>query len=222
MQFVYDENASQNFLTIENENYKYLFKVRRHKMGEIINFRNLIDKNIYEYKVIDVNKREARLEFQKSYEKEIIPNKYLEIAWCVIEPKIIEKTLPHLNEIGVSKISFIYCERSQKNFKINFDRLKSILINSNIQCGRSNFIEFETFKSLDEFISSRDDFFILDFCDKKISSDLNIKTILIGSEGGFSKIERDKLKNFSSVGFDSNLILRSETAVTAVASKILI
>ncbi len=222
MQFIFDEKAGEKFLIVENETYKYLFKVRRHKLNENINFRNLIDKNIYKYKIVDINKKEAKLELKESSENEVISNRHLEIAWCMIEPKIIEKNLPYLNEIGVSKISFIYCERSQKNFKLNFERLKNILINSNIQCGRTNLMEFEVFNSLKEFISKRDNLFILDFCDNKIEKNMDIKTILIGSEGGFSENEREKLNKFNKVGFDTNLILRSETAVVSIASKILI
>ncbi len=223
MQFTYNENSKQDTLNIESESYKYLFKVRRHKLNEIINFRNLIDNNIYEYRVIEINRREAILKLINNYKKSIEPKKFLEIAWCIIDLKSIEKTLPSLNEIGVSKISFIYCDRSQRNFKLNMDRLKTILINSNQQCGRSSFIEFEIFNSLDEFILKRDNIIVLDFCKNIIDSkDNNIETILIGNEGGFSESERDKISKFKKIGFDTNLILRSESAVMAVASKLLI
>ena len=223
MQFTYNQNSKQDILNIDGDNYKYLFKVRRHKLNEVINFRNLIDNNIYEYKIIEINRREAILKLINQYEKQIEPKKFLEIAWCMIDLKSIEKVLPSLNEIGVSKISFIYCDRSQRNFKLNMDRLKSILINSNQQCGRSSFIEFELFNSLDEFILKRDNITLLDFCDNLIDSkDNNIDTILIGNEGGFSESEREKMSEFKKVGFDTNLILRSESAVVAFASKLLI
>ena len=37
-----------------------------------------------------------------------------------METKNIEKVLPTLNEMGVHEITFIYCERSQKSFKVDF------------------------------------------------------------------------------------------------------
>ena len=49
-----------------------------------------------------------------------------------------------------------------------------------------------------------------------------IKTIVIGCEGGFSNNERENFDKDFIVGFDSNLILRSETAVLAVCSKIIL
>ncbi|WP_419671776.1 16S rRNA (uracil(1498)-N(3))-methyltransferase [Aliarcobacter butzleri] len=44
----------------------------------------------------------------------------------------------------------------------------------------------------------------------------------MGCEGGFSKNERDKFNKNFIVGFDSNLILRSETAIISASSKIIL
>jgi len=57
-----------------------------------------------------------------------------------------------LNEIGVSKISFIYCDRSQKNFIINLKRVKKILINSSQQCGRSVMMDIEEIECIENFL----------------------------------------------------------------------
>jgi 16S rRNA (uracil1498-N3)-methyltransferase len=50
----------------------------------------------------------------------------------------------------------------------------------------------------------------------------DIKTIIIGCEGGFSSSEIDKFDKEKIVGFNTKLILKSQTAITAVAAKILI
>ena len=50
----------------------------------------------------------------------------------------------------------------------------------------------------------------------------DIKTIIIGCEGGFSKKEREKFNLENIVGFNSNLILRSETAILSAGAKILL
>ncbi|XPV54809.1 MAG: hypothetical protein ACNI3H_07545 [Halarcobacter ebronensis] len=55
------------------------------------------------------------------------------MAWCIVDPKTIEKELPYLNELGVRKITFISCDYSQKNFKLNFEKLEKILVNSSSQ-----------------------------------------------------------------------------------------
>jgi len=70
-----------------------------------------------------------------------------------------------LNEIGVGKISFIYCKRSQKNFKPDIDRFMRILQSSSMQCGRTDIISLEIIDSLGEFVARYPECAVLDFCD---------------------------------------------------------
>lgn len=223
MQFTYHENASEQFLTVDNEVYKYLFKARRQKLNDEIYFRNLNDKNIYLYKVIEINRKDARLELV-SFEEKIVENKNsLHLAWCVVDPKTVEKSIASLNELGLEKITFIYCEYSQKNFKQNLEKLEKILINSSSQCGRSSIIKLEVCKSLDEFLSLNDEVYLLDFSTLNVEDKKSeIKTLLLGCEGGFSKDERKLFQEDKIVGFDSSLILKSETAAISAVSKIII
>jgi len=50
----------------------------------------------------------------------------------------------------------------------------------------------------------------------------HIETLLVGAEGGFSEEERDLIAREKIVGLDTLLILKSESAVCAVASKLLV
>ncbi len=222
MQYIYNENASSETLKIEGDNHKYLFKVRRLKVGDSVNLRNLKDKNIYTYKITLIDKKSATLSLENVEEKEIKPNRYLHIGWCVVDPKTIEKTLPSLNELGVSKISFIYADFSQKNFKINFERLEKILINSSIQCGRSEMIEFDTFASLKEFKENYPSSYIFNFSQNIITKYKDsIDCIVVGPEGGFSPKELELFKEENIVGVNSDIIMRSETALTSVTTLLL-
>ena len=125
-----------------------------------------------------------------------------------------------LNQLGVDKISFVYCERSQKNFKIDFSRMEKILINSSQQCGRANLPEMELLENLDTVLEKYRNFAVLDFGGKKEWGD--VQSVLIGCEGGFSASERQKLQNRDKIGLKTDLILKSETAAVAIASKLLI
>ena len=218
MQFVYHPKAGEAVLAVDGESYNYIFKVRRHKRGEIIAFRNLKDSYLYFYKIDEVSRRKGVFELIDKEDKELKPKRSFHLFWCVIEPKVIEKTLPMLNEIGVGKISFVYCARSQKNFTIKLDRLRKILINSCQQCGRSHLMELEILKDLDETLKRYNDIALIDFSEKKLSCADTITKALIGPEGGFTSSERAK---FSQIfGLDS-FVLRSETAAVAVSAKVL-
>lgn len=222
MIYIFLENKAKKNLTLKGEIHKYLIKVRRHSVDDEIFFRDKNDIEIlYKYKIIEINSRSLDIELLSS-EKKIVSNlKKLHIGWCIIDSKSIEKVLPSLCEIGVDRISFITCDRTQKNFKLDFKRFNRILESSMQQCGRSDYIKFDTFKNISTFISKFPDTKVFDFCDDKLEDNSNFKTVLIGCEGGFSKSEREFLKNQEVFRLDTPMVLRSETAVVSVASKIL-
>ncbi len=218
MQFLYYPETS-NYITLKGNEHKYLFKVRRTKKDELIHIRNLKDDFLYFYKIENINKKEANL---KLIEKKLKPNKphtFIHLGWCIIEPKNIEKTLPGLNEIGVGKISFIYCDFSQRNFKLKLDRINTILINSCQQCGRSDLMEIEILSSSMDFFEKYPEFIALDFNGEKIECKNYNKPFLIGPEGGFSEREKEHFKKIVKL---KGFILRSQNATLALASKLLL
>ena len=215
MQLIYEKNP-QNSMTITGDNYKYLFKVRRLKVGDEVNitdFKGII----YKYKITNISKKDANLlKIDESKIEQIL--KPFHIGWCQIDTKNIEKVLPSLNEIGVTKITFIECDRSQRNFKIKLDRIEKILINSSQQCGRLKLMEIEFCESLDKFLQNYPEAKVCDFGGEKING--YFKVGVVGCEGGFSQRERELFT--STIAFETPLILRSESAVVSLASKVLL
>lgn len=223
MIYVFHEEASGEFLSIRGEMYKYLVKVRRHKTGDFICFRNKQAlPMLHTYEVSEIDGRSLELKLVSSVLKEVKSTKSLHIGWCIIDAKSIEKVLPSLSEIGVSKISFISCERSQNNFKLDFSRFERLLEASMQQSGRSTFVEFDTFKNIKEFLKAYPQTKVFDFCENILEDGSNIETVLIGCEGGFSKEEKAILSAHDNFRLDTPMVLRSESAVLAVASKILL
>jgi len=220
MQFIYDPDTSQNSLTIKDENYRYLFKARRLKVGDTVPFRNLLDDVLYRYLIVDIGKKEATLKLKDTIKIANTNLKNLHHIWCIIDPKVVYSTLPMLNQLGVSKISFVYCDRSQKNFKIDLGKCQKILINSCQQCGRIDLMEIEVLNSLDDVLKKYDSFAVLDFGGE--TSWQEFSSVLIGCEGGFSENERHMLQSNYKIGLKTDLIFKSETAALTIASKLLI
>lgn len=218
MQFIYSKDSGSSLLCLSTKDYSHIFKVRRVKNGETLLFRNMTDDILYRYKLTGIDKKMATLELL-DYKKYVLKaKKALHVGWCVVDPKTIEKTLPFLNELGISKISFVYCDFSQKNFKIDTDRLRRILINSSQQCGRSSLMEFEILKDLDEYLALYPKSKIIDFDGVSMAKSDEFSSFLVGCEGGFSKKEREKMDKSNIIGLDSKIILRSETAILYVTS----
>jgi len=223
MVYLFNENAGKERFSIKGEDFKYLIKVRRHSVGDELGFRSREDiKTLHIYKLTDIEPRSATFELLSSKVLEIKAKKELHIGWCVIDNKSIEKVLASLNEVGVRKITFIYCERSQKNFKPDFKRFSRIIEASNQQCGRTELMEFESFKNIESFIELYPDTKVFDFADKTLGCESDFQMVLIGCEGGFSPKEKEFLKNQEVFRLDTPMILRSESAALAVASKILL
>ena len=221
MQYTYHKDSGLETFSIEAELHKYLFKVRRHNIEDTLYFRNLEDNNLYGYKVLNIDRRKTTLQLISSEVKLIEPKKELHIGWCKIDPKSIEKVIASLNELGVTKITFINCEFSQGKYTINYEKLEKLLINSSQQSGRSSIIKLEECENLKIFLEKNPDSFMFNFSKNLIDDKKDdIKTIVIGCEGGFSKNEIDNFNENKIVGIDSNLILRSETGVITIASKI--
>ncbi|MEA3227821.1 MAG: 16S rRNA (uracil(1498)-N(3))-methyltransferase, partial [Campylobacterota bacterium] len=208
--------------TIKGENFKYLIKVRRHNLDDCINIRYKESlKELHSYKIVAIDGRSLELELISSKIEEVKSKKELHIAWCKIDIKSIEKILPSLNEIGVSKISFIGCDRSQ-NVKLDFKRFERVLEASMQQCGRSSYMEFDIYKNIAEFIEEFPDTKVFDFCENSLKDGASFKRVLIGAEGGFSQEEKSFLSSQEVFRLDTPMVLRSESAVMAVASKIVL
>ena len=156
MTFLFDEAAGADEMLLKGESHKYLIKVRRHVPGDRIAFRRPQEPSLmYTYEIVEVDGRRALLHLLESREYEVAHPHALHLGWCVIDSKSVEKVLPLLNELGVAKITFVYGDRSQKNFKPDTARYERILQSSMQQCGRSKMMTFDTAPSVAAFLGSQ-------------------------------------------------------------------
>ena len=222
MLYLYHKEAGKPQLSLTGDEHRYIFKVRRHKVDDTLYMRNLEDGLLHRYMITAIDKRSVMLELQESQVLEVKAKKSLHIGWCIIDPKSIEKVITSLNEMGVEKITFIYCKRSQKSFKVDFKRLKKILLNSSQQSGRSEMMKLEMAEDLKSFLTQNPQSMMLNFSENKLGSQSNIDTIVIGCEGGFHEDEAAQFAAEKIIGLDTLLVLKSESAVCAVSAKILL
>jgi len=222
MLYLYHEDAGMSQLTLERDEHRYIYKVRRHKVDDTLYLRNLKDGFLHHYYITYIDKYSTILALQDSTILEVKAKTSLHIGWCVIDPKSVEKVLPSLNEMGVEKITFIYCKRSQNFFKLDFKRLEKILLNSSQQSGRSQKMSLSMGDSLEFFLKENPDAKMLNFSKNNFISNTKVETIVIGCEGGFDEEEVKLFDIKNIIGFDTALVLRSESAVCAVSAKVLL
>ncbi len=222
MKFLLHKNAGSGEISVSGDDYKYLIKVRRHKVGDLIPMRTLEDLGEeYRYRLERTDGREAYFSLQSHHRSVVESSRRLHIGWCLVDPKTVEKTLPMLTELGVHKITFIHCRRSQQNFRLDFERFRRIMESSIMQCGRTSLIELSESPNLSTFLKAHPDAAIFDFGGTPLGNDESVDTVVIGCEGGFDESERKLFNDYRVRLFSSPMILRSETAAVAIASRLL-
>jgi len=220
MQFLFCESGGDSEILLKGEIYNYIFKIRRHRSEKHLFIRNPNSSTfMHEYKIQEIDRRKAKLVLINSQENVSLPEKNISLGWCVVDSKTIEKTLPMINELGVQNIYFIYCDFSQKDIKLDFNRFDKILQNSSMQSGRFNTVNLHLIENITEFLEKFPETVAIDFADNKIET-INKKdvSILIGAEGGFSESERALFQNIR--GLKSPYILKSQTAVISAINLI--
>ena len=200
----------------------YLNKVMRVKENELFSLFN--NKGEWEAKILKISKGLVEFEIIKQLrQKENMKDLWL--AFSPIKSNYQNFMIQKATELGVTKFLPIIFDRTIVR-SINIERLKKIAIEASEQSNRINIPSIEQTQNLESFLNSNlvDLIFTdLNSTNKKIDkSKLTNKPIciIVGPEGDFSELERQKILTFKgvqTVKINEN-ILRSETAVLSAIS----
>jgi len=200
----------------------YLNKVMRIKENEFFSLFN--NKGEWEAKILKIFKGLVEFEIIKQLrQKENMKDLWL--AFSPIKSNYQNFMIQKATELGVTKFLPIIFDRTIVR-SINVERLKKIVIEASEQSNRINIPSIEQTQNLESFLNSNlvDLIFTdLNSNNKKIDkSKLTNKPIciIVGPEGDFSELEREKILTFKgvqTVKINEN-ILRSETAVLSAIS----
>ena len=200
----------------------YLNKVMRIKENEFFSLFN--NKGEWEAKILKIFKGLVEFEIIKQLrQKENMKDLWL--AFSPIKSNYQNFMIQKATELGVTKFLPIIFDRTIVR-SINVERLKKIAIEASEQSNRINIPSIEQTQNLESFLNSNlvDLIFTdLNSTNKKIDkSKLTNKPIciIVGPEGDFSELEREKILTFKgvqTVKINEN-ILRSETAVISAIS----
>ena len=200
----------------------YLNKVMRIKENEFFSLFN--NKGEWETKILKISKGLVEFEIIKQLRQKE-NTKDLWLAFSPIKSNYQNFMIQKATELGVTKFLPIIFERTIVR-SINVERLKKIAIEASEQSNRINIPSIEQTQNLESFLNLNlvDLIFTdLNSTNKKIDkSKLTNKPtcIIVGPEGDFSELEREKILTFKgvqTVKINEN-ILRSETAVISAIS----
>ena len=200
----------------------YLNKVMRVKENEVFSLFNKTGE--WEAKISRISK--SIVEFKTTKQLRQKENtKDLWLAFSPIKSNYQNFMIQKATELGVTKFLPIIFDRTVVR-KINKERLEKIAVEASEQSNRINVPSIVSPQTLDSFLKKDSmDLIFTDLNSDKIKIDTSKLTdkpicIIVGPEGDFSEVERDKILSFKgvqSVKINEN-ILRSETAVISAIS----
>ena len=217
-------NTLSNNLTdkLDKSQSHYLTKVMRIKENEVFSLFN--KEGEWEAKILRISKSivEFRTIKQLRQKENIIE---LWLAFSPIKLNYQNFMIQKATELGVTKFSPIIFDRTVVR-KVNKERLEKIVIEASEQSNRINVPSIESPQNLDNFLKKNPmNIIFTDLNSKNYKVDkskFNNKPvcIIIGPEGDFSDVEREKilsLKGVQPIKINDN-ILRSETAAISAIS----
>ena len=221
MQLFYIPDLNENSKTaiFNSDESKHLFKVLRKKVGDEVLITNG-NQLMFKGNILDISKNNCEVEISKCEKKEKLGYSLHIVISILKSNERFEWFLEKASEIGITEITPVLCERSEKKF-INEKRLNKVLISAMKQSLKANLPILNPIVKLKDFYKSNlsDQLFIAhcnesekDFLISSIKPKENV-TILIGPEGDFSKNE---VEEAIKIGFKpvslGNTRFRAETA----------
>lgn len=221
MQLFYIPDLNENSKTaiFSSDESRHLYKVLRKKVGDevlITNGKQLMFKG----NILDISKNNCEVEISKCEKKEKLGYSLHIVISILKSNERFEWFLEKASEIGITEITPVLCDRSEKKF-INEKRLNKVLISAMKQSLKANLPILNPIVKLKDYYKSNlsDQLFIAhcnesekDFLISSVKPKENV-TILIGPEGDFSKNEVDEAIK---IGFKpvslGNTRFRAETA----------
>ena len=219
----FSDTLSANMIDKLDKNQShYLSKVMRVKENEVFSLFN--KEGEWEAKVLGIFKNIVEFKIIKQLRQKEI-TKELWLAFSPIKSNYQNFMLQKATELGVTKFLPIIFDRTVVR-KINKDRIEKIVIEASEQSNRINVPTIEEAQDLNGFLKKNSMNLIftdlnsnIKKIDKSKFTDKPV-CIIIGPEGDFSEIEREKILSFKGVQpikINEN-ILRSETAVISAIS----
>jgi 16S rRNA (uracil1498-N3)-methyltransferase len=221
MQLFYIPDLNENSKTaiFKSDESRHLFKVLRKKVGDEVLITNG-NQLMFKGNILDISKNNCEVEISKCEKKEKLGYSLHIVISILKSNERFEWFLEKASEIGITEITPVLCERSEKKF-INEKRLNKVLISAMKQSLKANLPILNPIVKLKDYYKSNlsDQLFIAhcnesekDFLISSVKPKENV-TILIGPEGDFTKYEVEEAVK---IGFKpvslGNTRFRAETA----------
>ncbi|GAB6072537.1 16S rRNA (uracil(1498)-N(3))-methyltransferase [Venenivibrio stagnispumantis] len=215
--------VEDNIAYLEDEELHHAIKVKRLKEGDLLEINDL-QGNIYKAKIIEINKKYAKLEIIEKIQQEeekLKTTLYLAVPYQLSK---IDEIIDNISQLGVYKFVPVItknCAIKEQDVIKKLEKWKKIAIQSIKQCKRVYPVVIEKPIKLDKIIDNYQLKIVFyekerekSLHDIEMNKDITDIAVVIGNEGGFTEEEINLLlkKGFQKLKLCNN-ILRMETAI---------
>ena len=202
------------------------FNVLRCTVGERILCLGDGDED-YLCEVSSVSKKEATANIIKPIVNTKNPKKHITVFQGLVKGEKTDLIVQKLTELGISKLVMFESSFAIAKANLNkLDRLNKISLEACKQCGRNKPLDILPFVKFDEMVNILKQYDVVIFANEKNTKrnllelkNFNNIAIIVGSEGGFSDDEIDKINNIEVINFGlGERILRAETAAISISA----
>lgn len=230
MQLFYSTDIVDDTITLSDDEFRHCIKVLRHKQGDTI---NIIDGrgSLYTAAINLVAKHHCQAIITGITFFEPKLNNQLHIAFAPTKnTDRTEWAVEKMIEIGVSRISLIHCEHSERKVQ-KTERLKKIALSAMKQSLKYFMPQIDKLAKFNDFIKgieNKEQNLFIGYCETDATAYLLHKEftysdtlVLIGPEGDFSPQEVEIAKNagFTPISLGKSR-LRTETAAMVATALI--
>ena len=223
-------------IIVSGEEFNHIANVLRNKVGDKL---SVIDGSgtDFECGITQINKKDLSLKIVDAKDNNSETSSNVTVYQALVKGDKFELIIQKLTELGIKTFVPFESEFCQvKKSTTRLDRLEKISIEALKQCGRSKKVEIKNILTFNEMLNSLIKFdkvifayensntsLIKDDLLDKNKKPLKNVAIIIGSEGGFSESENEKILSKLNVKQISlgNRILRAETASISLTSVVM-
>ncbi len=227
--YVSRENFQKKFVYLKDNEFRHCCRVLRKNEGDIINVFDGTG-NVYQVKIIELNKDSAKCEIEKQIEYDISENPEIILGVGLVKTKALDILITQAVSLGIREFYPIQSEHSIKQ-NFNKERYLKKSLESVKQSGGIIIPEIHDPVNFETWIEKTNDIemkiIALQEDSKPISQVISFNkkikktAVVIGPEGGFSnnEINSAKQSGFIPINIFENR-LRTELAVTSVIASI--
>ncbi len=209
--------------SLTGDAHHYLTRVMRLKAGdEFVVFDGQSDSQ--NARILSMTKRELSAEIL-GLERAYLAPPDLELAFAPIKKALTDFIVEKATELGVRSIQAVKTDYTNSE-RLNIERLGRHAIEAAEQCGGNFVPKVHDWVSLEDYLQTKRQ---IVFCDETASASEGLAdfatlkaqswSILIGPEGGFSPLERERIRASGAYAISLGpRILRADTAAIAAIS----